>query len=108
MAIALALLIPAIALYMLLLATVAAIQAAAGRAHPAYLLFAAIFAASAFGLLFLFRWAWALALGALALVAALFLWLFASQHDPSLLLRAALNLALFFYLVRGRVREKLR
>lgn len=98
----------AVCCYMLLLAEMAVVSVIQGGAGPFYLVFAPIFIAAGLGLLFLLRWAWALALAAVALSAAFSLWSFSAQHSPAFLVRGALNLVIFLYLIRTSVRAKLR
>ncbi len=98
----------AISFYMLLLAGSAIFTVASGRFSPIYLVFSVFFIAAAFGLLLLLRWAWALTLAAMAMLAGLSLWAYYSQHSLAALVQGMLNLAIFLYLVRTSVREKLK
>ena len=98
----------AISIYMLVLAGLNALGVATGQVQPVYLVFSAAFMAAAAGLLLLFRWAWALTLAAMVLLAGLFLWRFAAQHELAFLVQGLLNLVFFLYLIRIEVRSKLR
>lgn len=98
----------AVCCYMLLLAEAVVVYVVQGKAGAVYLVFAATFIAAGLGLLFLLRWAWALALAAVVLYVGWCLWSFSTQHSPGLLVRGALNLIIFFYLMRTSVRAKLR
>lgn len=98
----------AIALYMVVLAVINIVGVAGRQAHPALLVFSALFITAALGLVLLFRWAWALALAAMALLAALFFWKFAATRDFPFAIQGLLNLVFFLYLVRVEVRERLR
>lgn len=98
----------AISLYMFVLAGINVLGIVSGQVQPAFLIFSALFIAAALGLLMLLRWAWALTLAAVVLLAALFLWKFASSHDFPYAVQGLLNLVFFLYLVRTGVREQLR
>ncbi len=99
----------AIALYLLVLASVVIVGVASGRHYPSiYLVFSALFIAASAGLFLLLRWAWALALSAVFLLAVYYLWMATAGHKPGGLVEGLLNLVFFLYLVRTEVREKLR
>lgn len=93
--------------YMILLAIEIVAYVVQGRIRPLFLLFSVLFIAAGLGLMLLLRWAWALTLAAVALLAGSFFWGFVSQHMPYLLVQGAINLIIFFYLVRTEVRAKL-
>lgn len=98
----------AISFYMLLLAAISIVSVVNHRFGPVYLLFSALFIASALGLLLLLRWAWALSLAAVALLVGMFLWTYTTQHNSSSVVQGLLNLVIFLYLMRTDLREKLR
>ena len=100
--------IVAISVYMLMVAGYTVASVVSHSIGPVYLVFSTLFIAAALGLLLLFRWAWALTLAAVALMAALFLWSFAAQHQRPSLVQGLINLVIFLYLVRSDLREKLR
>ncbi len=100
--------IVAISFYMLLLAGVAVYEVAIGHFPAVCLIFSVFFIAGALGLLLLLRWAWALTLAAVAMLAGVSLWMSSSQHSPPALVQGLLNLAIFLYLVRTSVRQKLK
>jgi len=99
----------AISLYLLLLSGVIIVGVVTRGLYPRfYLVFAALFMASAAGLILLMRWAWALALGAVLLLAVYDLSIFSSQHQAPGLVQGLLNLVFFLYLIRTEVRDRLR
>jgi hypothetical protein len=98
----------AISLYMILLAGFNVVSVVRQHSDPLLLVLSPLFIAGALGLLLLLRWGWALTLAGVALMAARFLWGFAAQHAPSLLVQGLLNLLFFFYLVRTELRERLK
>lgn len=98
----------AIALYMLFLAGTVILGVATKHFPPLYLFFPVLFFAAGLGLMMALRWAWALALGAVVMLLAIFLYEFARQHEPALLVQGLLNFVFFLYLVRTEVRSRLR
>ena len=99
----------AICLYLLLISGVIILGVAGGQHYPAlFLIFAAVFMASAVGMILRFRWAWSLALSAVFLLAGYNLWLFSTEHQWAALVQGLLNLVFFLYLIRPEVRSTLR
>jgi hypothetical protein len=98
----------AIGLYLIVLGVVNILGVAGGQIRPVYLAFSAVFFAVAFGLLLMLRWAWSLALAAVVFLMGLFFWKFYTQHQSPFLFQGLLNMVFFLYLVRPKVREKLR
>ena len=100
--------LPAISLYMILLAGINVVYVVDHRVGALYLLLSVFFITGALGMLLLLRWGWALTVAGVALMSGRFLWGFTTQHAPSLLVQGLLNLVFFLYLVRTDVREKLK
>lgn len=97
----------AVSLYMLLLAFTVTLGVVNGHFPPVCIVFPVLFIAAGFGLLLLLRWAWALTLAAVAILAGLFLWNYTNQHLTASLVQGLINLIIFLYLVRAKIRNKL-
>jgi hypothetical protein len=98
----------AVSVYMVILAGIDVVYVMQHRIGALYLVLSALFVAAALGLLLLFRWAWALTLAAVALLSALYLRAFFIGQSYPALEQGLFNLVIFLYLVRTKVRDKLR
>ena len=100
--------IAVIALWMLLLCGIGLFGVITHNYPPVVIVFCALFAASAQGLLKLRRWGWALALAAAFLSTSYGVWVLVRfQQSPAIIL-VMVNLVFFLYLVRPAVIERMR
>ena len=105
--------VAAIALYMLFMTGINAFGALRGMfrtvaAGYGVLAVCTLLAIGVFGLLKMRRWGWALVMGGAIFLALGDVFYFRMTHAPFFLIRAALEMIFFLYLVRTDVRERLR
>jgi hypothetical protein len=105
--------VAAIALYMLFMAGINAFGALRGMFRTAaagygVLAVCTLLVIGVFGLLRMRRWGWALVLGGAVFLALGDLFYFKLTHAPFFLIRSALEMIFFLYLVRPDVRERTR
>jgi uncharacterized membrane protein (DUF2068 family) len=105
--------VAAIALYMLFMAGINAFGAIRGMFRTAaagygVLAVCTLLAIGVFGVLRMKRWGWALVMGGAIFLSLGDVFYFKITHAPFFLIRAALEMVFFLYLVRTDVRERMR
>jgi hypothetical protein len=105
--------VAAIALYMLFMAGINAFGALRGMfrtpaANYGVLTVCTLLTIGVFGLLKMKRWGWALVMGGAIFLSLGDVFYFKMTHAPFFIIRAALEMIFFLYLVRTDVRQRMR